>query len=108
MNTEISKNLMCILMRAGVEIWLEEEYIKNLKAVMLSSKDSKFLEIGNEIINTADVVGVFEAKTMQEVTRRKNGQWKDDKGVWHDKGERLCPKCKQVLPFGMTCGNCRH
>jgi len=105
MTNEITKNLMCISMRNGIEIWLEEDRIKDLKSSLLMGKESKFVMIDNEMINTADIVGIFDAVTMQDVTRRKNGQWKDTKGGWHNKGEQVC-KCGNVVPFGMRCGYC--
>jgi hypothetical protein len=85
--TKVSKNLKCILTRSGVELWLEEEFLAGLENALLNSKESKFLEIGEEVINTADIVGVFNAKTMEELTRRKNGQWKCEFSTWHNRGE---------------------
>lgn len=104
-NTEISKNLKCILMRQGTEIWLEDEFVQNVEKVLLNTGGSKFLKIENQIINTADIVGIFDAGAMEEVTRRKNGQWKDAKGNWHDKGTRVC-SCGNEVPFGKQCGYC--
>lgn len=106
MTEEMSKDIKCILMRSGIEIWLEDDRIENLKKVLMASRESKFIELNGEVINTADITGIFSAGTMQDVGRRKNGQWKDSKGNWHDKGERICPTCKRILPYGKTCGYC--
>ena len=103
---ELSKNLMCIALRNGTEIWIEEEYIINLKKVLLISSQSKFIEIGKEVINTADITGIFDAKTMETTTRRKSGQWQDKEGQWHNKYDKICPGCKSVIPDGMKCGKC--
>lgn len=100
MKNEISKDLMCILMRNGIEIWLESDLIKSVENVLLSSKDSKFLTIEDQIINTADITGVFNAKTMEDLTRRKNGQWKDEQG-WHDRGENKVAPPAYYKKFGM-------
>jgi hypothetical protein len=102
MNTEMSKNLVCILMREGVEIWIEAEKLEPLMG-MLETK--RFIKIEGRIINTADISGIYPAGDMENLTRRKNGQWKDQKGIWHDKGERVC-KCGNVVPFGKQCGIC--
>lgn len=91
--TQLSKNLMCIVMRGGIELWLEDEFVGGLKSILLKSNGSKFLEIGSEVINSADIVGIFEAETMSELTRRKNGEWKCDKGNYHLKNQDCaCPK----------------
>lgn len=105
MSQELSKKLVCVSMRNGAEVWIEEEKLGNLESML---EKSRFIKIDGQLINSADVVGVFDANTMADVIRRKNGQWKDEKGGWHDKGDRICPRCKVVLPSGMKCGKCRY
>jgi len=84
---DLTKKLMCISMRNGINLWLEEERILSLKG-FLKNNGKGFVEIGNEMINTADVVGIFEANTLEEVTRRKNGDWKCSFGNWHERGQK--------------------
>lgn len=79
---ELSKNLMCIVIRGGVEIWVEAEKLENLKA-MIQAKE--LIQIGNNIINPVDISGIFEAKEMEDRNRRKNGQYKCQHGFWHEK-----------------------
>ena len=105
-NQEISKQLVCISLRNGIEIWLEEEKAENLKKILANSKESKFINIGKETINTADIVGIFTPQTMEEIIRRRSGQWKDKYGKWQDRGARPCPTCGRILPYGKTCGFC--
>lgn len=83
---KLSKNLMAIKMRSGVEIWVEKEKAQRLVDLLGTTK-TKFVEIGNEIINSADVEGIFTPQTMEDMTRRKNGQWKCSFREWHNKGE---------------------
>lgn len=90
MEKSLTKNLMAIVMRNGIEIWAEEEKIRNLQRILTIGKESKFIEIDGETINTADIIGIFLPKTMEELVRRKNGQWKCSWGNWHEKGERNC------------------
>ena len=103
MTTEISKNLVCILMRSGIEIWVEQDKVENIIELM---QEKSVFRVGGQVINTADISGIFDAKTMEDNTRRKNGQWKDGFGNWRDKGDRVC-KCGTVIPLGKTCGKCR-
>lgn len=103
-NKEVSKNLVCVLIRGGVEIWMEREKIEPF----LDAMDKKqIIHLDGNIINTVDISGIFKPEVMQERTRRKNGDWQDTKGNWHQRGERVCPKCQRYLPQGMTCGTCR-
>ena len=97
---------MCIVIRNGVEVWSEEDKVKSLQCLLAEDKGSRFIGLSGETINTADITGIFTAQTMEDITRRKNGQWKDKNGRWQDKGTRSCPKCGNILPWGKVCGYC--
>jgi hypothetical protein len=91
---ELSKNLKCICLRNNIEIWLEAD---KLEPFISAIEKNKFVRIENQVINTADVVGIFEPATMENLTRRKNGQWKCEFGIWHEKGQRCeCAYNKRV------------
>ena len=85
---KISKKLVCLVMRNGIEIWLESERANNLKQVLVNQKESKFIDYDERIINTADITGIFTPQDMEDYTRRKNGQWKDKSGEWKDRFEK--------------------
>jgi hypothetical protein len=92
MTQELTKKLMCILMREKAEIWIEKDKLEPLMG-MLETK--RFVNIDGQIINTADISGIYSAETMEDITRRKNGQWKCEAGnYWHNKGE-ICAHRKQ-------------
>lgn len=89
---QLSVQLACIQMRSGVEIWLESEKAKKLQIILKEITSHKFIDFESETFNTADVVGIFLATTMEDYTHRKNGQWKCNEGNWHDKGMKCeCP-----------------
>ena len=96
MTQEITKELMCIKVREGMEVWVEKEKIENLIAMLINHRTGKFIKVEGELINTVDVVGIFTAETMEDITRRKNCQWKCLYNFWHSKGEEcahhLMPK----------------
>lgn len=85
MTTELSKNLICIQVRSGVEIWVEKERAEVLVGMLTAPNPPQFLKYEGRIINRADIVGVFTAQDMEECTRRKNGQWKCPFNFWHEK-----------------------
>lgn len=85
---ELSKELVCLLMRQGVEVWMEKERANNLKALLVSIKESKFIDYDGRLINSADISGIFTAQDMEDYTRRKNGQWKTSGGIWKDRFEK--------------------
>jgi len=88
MTTEITKEIMCIKTRDGIEVWVEKEKIENLITLLTAEKIGRFVKIENQLINTADITGIFDAKVIEDLTRRKNGQWKCKQNYWHNKGEQ--------------------
>lgn len=87
MNKELSKNLVCLLVRGGIEIWIEQDRAENLKKLLFQQNCPQFIEYNGEIINKADITGIFTAQIMEDKTRRKNGEWKCKFSNWHDKKE---------------------
>lgn len=81
---ELSKQLKCICLRNGVELWIESERIDKINL----ENSGRFLKIGEEIINTADIVGIFTAQAMEDKTRRQNGEWQCRQGEWHSKKDK--------------------
>lgn len=89
----LSKNLVCILIRGGIEIWVEQDRSENMVTLLTSSNPPQFVKYDNRLINRADVVGIFTAADMEEHTRRKNGEWKCAE-TWHQKGQKC--ECRFV------------
>lgn len=83
----ITKIQLCIQMRSGTELWLDEDRIRRIQSLLENIESSKFLNIDGQTINTADIVGIFDAKTMAELVRRKNGEHLCKHGVWHKRGD---------------------
>lgn len=79
---EISKNLMCICVRGGIEVWVEQEKMEPLVEMI---KNKELIRIGDNVINPVDISGIFGAKEMEERNRRKNGQYQCQYGYWHEK-----------------------
>lgn len=91
--TEIAKPIICVVIRSGIEIWIDQEKLPNFDESFKRARQMQgLMEYEGERINPADVVGVFKAATMDEATRRKNGQWKCQEGTWHDRGQKC--ECK--------------
>lgn len=89
---EISKALVCVCLRNGVEIWVEQDRAENLIGLLTAPNAPQFIKYEGRLLNRADLVGVFSASDMEEHTRRKNGQWKCPQNSWHQKKEDCaCP-----------------
>lgn len=94
MNKEIAKKQKCLMIRNNVEVWMDEEKWQKLEFALKNSI-GKFVEIEGRIINTADIVGIFLPADLEDLKRRKNGQWKCEYGNWHNRGDDCeCYKIK--------------
>lgn len=114
MSQEITKELMCIRLKSGIEIWASADRIKPLEKVLLSGGSSLFFDYEGETINTSEVAGIFRASTMEEMTRRKNGQWRCKSGLWHERSDKCqCPppnvaeKNRLKQEAIRNCGKCK-
>ena len=85
--TYISRNLMCIKLRNGIDLWIENDRADKLKD-MLMNGDNKFIEMDGDIFNRADIMGIFSSKSLEDYNRKTAGQWKCAQSVWHNRGER--------------------
>lgn len=83
--TALSKNLMCVRIRSGIEFWMERENARIFQEILKRLTQSTFLEIEGESINSADIEGIYSAERMETFTRHKNGMWKCKFGTWHEK-----------------------
>ncbi len=85
MTQEITNPQVCVLVRGGLELWIDAEKMDGLKQT-LNDASKKFININGQLVNPFEILGVFTPDAMEDRQRRKNGQWKCLKGNWHDKG----------------------
>lgn len=83
--TEITKNLMCVVVRGGIEVWIDDEKVDNLMGAM--EKDS-VIKMGKNVINTKDIVGIFSPEVIAERDKKKKGDWDCKYGNTHQKYEK--------------------
>jgi len=86
---QIVKKLSCISIRNGVEVWVEHERLEAIYGLLSQANPPRFLKYEDRMINTADVVGIFNAEDMADLTRRKNGEWECKSGIWHER-KQIC------------------
>lgn len=86
-------------MRSGVEIWVEHEKASTLQEIINNLTSSRFIHFEGQTVNTADIVGIFSAQTMDDHTRRKNGQWRCEYDKWHDRSQECACGRQQYQKF---------
>ena len=86
MTNDISKKQMCVRLKGGIEIWIDQD--KSEKVISyLESQKTGFARIEDNLINLVEIEGVFTPQVLDEMKRRKNGQIKCKFGNWHIKDE---------------------
>lgn len=86
MSKEVTKNFVCVLLKNGIEIWLEKDRTDNLKSLM-ESNSVNYLDLDGETISKNQIAGIFTPQRMDEYTRRRNGEWKCGYEIWHEKNK---------------------
>ena len=104
---ELTRPEKVLRLKSGVQYYLEAEEATHLKDVLCSRECPTFISYQGRLINVREISGIYDPVDFEEQQRRRNGQWLDKEGSWHDRGERVCPNCQTVLPEGKFCGNCR-
>lgn len=94
MSKTLSKDLVAVCMMSGVILWIEKERAVKLEQLLKDPGAPKFVEFEGQLLNTSSIEGVYSAQTMDDLQRRKNGQFQCRWGYWHDRGE----KCEHVDP----------
>lgn len=89
MNT-LQKQHMIIRMRSGAEKWIDQEKAERLQEALPKITEHKFISVDGETLNTADLEGVYRPDTLENMQRRKNGQWQCKGGKWHERDDREC------------------
>lgn len=99
---DIAKLQKCLLIRAGIEIWLDEEKWNKLEILLSADKNKlpKFVNLEGRFVNVADIVGIFKPSDLEEKTRRLNGQWRCKYGEYHDRGDICnCLEKKRIANY---------
>lgn len=84
---------VCVMVRGGLELWVDESK-REIVERELQNSQQRMIRISGELVNKAEVIGVLSASAVEEMRRRKNGQWTCKWGKWHDRKE----VCEHTAP----------
>ena len=89
MNTELTKPQKVILIRGGIEIWLDADKAAIIEQQLVTQSTHNFIRLKDlgQTVNTADIVGIFTPDAIEGKVRRRAEQWQCAKGKWHAKNE---------------------
>lgn len=85
--SRLTKIQQCLYLRNSVELWIDDDKAERVKQDLMSGNVGNFIKVENRVINVKEIVGIFSAQELDDLKRRKNGQWKCEYGAWHNKFE---------------------
>lgn len=94
MNQAITKNLHCVLLRNGIEIWLDIDRANTMKRLM---ETVKHIELEGSVFAVTEISGIFTPAHMEEYLHKKEGKWRCIVGGWHDKWQKC--DCKRIIGY---------
>jgi len=88
MNQEITDKTKCLLTREGIEIWINDNQAEAISQLILIAKDNKLIDVEGETISVNSISGIYSAQKIEELRRRKQGQWQCEYCKrWHNRNE---------------------
>ena len=97
MSSEITKPQHCVLIMGDIRLWIDDEKVETL-AAMIASNEKAMINIDGRWVNKHQIIGIYTAKDMEKATRHKNGEWECQSGIWHVRLEKCFCKASESLP----------
>jgi len=88
-STSIAKKQKCLLMRNDIEIWIDEDRAGEIENVLIDNPRA-IVKFEGRLLNSVDIVGIFLPADLDDLKRRKQGQWKCKHGNWQAKEDSTC------------------
>jgi hypothetical protein len=88
MTNEIARQQKVLVLRNGLEIWIDKDKAEEIENDWVNGNLKGAFKIEGRTLNTSDLSAIVKPLDMEELRRRKNGQWKCRFGVFHDRGEK--------------------
>jgi len=96
MQNQLAKPQHCILLKNGIQIWIDDQKLPIVDAI-LGDKTKDFILIEGERIGRYEISGIFSPQGMESITRKNNGEWQCHKGTWHEKGHQCSCKPQKTV-----------
>ena len=113
MNTAITKQQKCIVTRSGAELWIDDANVPVLEQAI--ERGDRFVRVSSDLVNVAEIVGIYSPETMLAIVRHRNGQWRCESRTWHDRGKACAcrppadsERADQWAKLARECGKCMN
>jgi len=109
---EVSVQQKVVITRNGALFYLDLERAAKVEALLLSPNKPDYVEIDDTLIQVREITMVAPTAKVEEMNRRKKGDWQCERGHWHSRDETVCkqgwgevkptterPKDKELTPL---------
>lgn len=75
--------MYCLITRNDLQYWIKDDQVEQVQQVLNSGV--KWLKLGNDFINAADIVGLVSEDVIKAKIQRKRGFFQVGRGEWVSK-----------------------
>lgn len=79
-----------VMTRNGATFYLDLDRAAKVEALLLSPNKPDYIEIDDTLIAVREITMVAPAEKVEEMNRRKKGDWQCGRGHWHSREETIC------------------
>lgn len=94
--TSISKIQKCLVMRNGIELWIDDDKSAAVMTSLVASSKGMMM-IDGRLLNAVDIMGIFTPQDLEDYHRTKRGMWKCRYSNWHERDE-ICECARNLTP----------
>lgn len=90
MKSELSTQQKVVITRNGATFYIDLDRADRLQKMLLDPNKPDYIELDDTLIAIREITMVAPAIKVEEMNRRKKGEWQCAKGHWHSREENVC------------------
>lgn len=99
---QVSVQQKVVITRNGATFYLDLARAEKVEALLLSPNKPDYVEIDDTLIAVREISMVAPASKVEEMNRRKKGDWQCERGHWHSRDETVCKQGWGTTPKTVT------
>lgn len=90
MTSELSTQQKVVITRNGATFYIDLDRADRLQKMLLDPNKPDYIELDDTLIAIREITMVAPAIKVEEMNRRKKGEWQCARGHWHSREESVC------------------
>lgn len=92
MTNEISTQQKVVITRNGSTFYVSLDRADKLQLLLLSPNKPDYIELDDTLIAIREITMIAPASKVEDLNKRKQGQWQCQHGHWHTREESICKR----------------